>query len=140
MKGIIITSHGPMAAGVVNTSRLFFGIQPQLKACCYEFDSDPQSFTEELKNAINEVDDGSGVIVLCDLLFGVPCDCLSLIISEDMPDRDIVVITGFNLMMLLQIMSIRETNDPDIGEVIRIGHSNIADLKHVLLNNEKNQE
>ena len=132
MKGIVITSHGPMAQGILETSKLFFGEQAQMKACCLNAEDNPDEFVDVLKQAVAEVDTGDGVYVFCDMLFGSPCNCMARIIAEDLESDKIQVITGVNLAMILQILSIREANDPEIDELIQSGHDGIANLKEVL--------
>ncbi len=132
MKGIVITSHGPMAQGILETSKLFFGEQPQLKACCLFANDNPDEFVDVLKEAVAEVDTGDGVIVFCDMLFGSPCNCMARIIAEDMESDKVQVITGVNLAMILQILSVREANDVDVAELLKAGNDGIADLKAIL--------
>ena len=132
MKGIVITSHGPMAQGILETSKLFFGEQPQIKACCLYADDNPDDFVDTLKDAVKEVDTGDGVIVFCDMLFGSPCNCMARIIAEDMESDKVQVITGVNLAMILQILSVREANDVDVAELLKAGNDGIADLKAIL--------
>ena len=132
MKGIVITSHGPMAQGILETSKLFFGVQPQIKACCLSAEDNPDDFVNVLKDAVKEVDTGDGVIVFCDMLFGSPCNCMARIIAEDMESDKVQVITGVNLAMILQILSVREANDVDVAELLKAGNDGIADLKAIL--------
>ena len=132
MKGIVITSHGPMAQGILETSKLFFGEQPQIKACCLSADDNPDEFVDVLKEAIKEVDTGDGVIVFCDMLFGSPCNCMARILAENIEDESVKVITGVNLAMILQILSVRENADVDVGELLQSGHDGITDLKAIL--------
>ena len=132
MKGIVITSHGPMAQGILETSKLFFGEQAQMKACCLSAEDNPDEFVDVLKAAVAEVDTGDGVYVFSDMLFGSPCNCMARIIAEDMESDKIQVITGVNLAMILQILSVREANNPEAGELIQSGHDGIANLKEVL--------
>lgn len=132
MKGIVLTSHGPMAQGILETSKLFFGDQPQMTARCLNADDNPDEFMEVLKEAINEVDTGDGVIVFCDMLFGSPCNCMARIIAEDMESDKVQVITGVNLAMILQILAVREANDVNVEELLKSGNEGIADLKAVL--------
>ena len=132
MKGIVITSHGPMAQGILETSKLFFGEQPQIKACCLSAEDNPDDFVNVLKDALKEVDTGDGVIVFCDMLFGSPCNCMARIIAEDMESDKVQVITGVNLAMILQILSVREANDVDVAELLKAGNDGIADLKAIL--------
>lgn len=132
MKGIVITSHGPMAQGILETSKLFFGEQPQLKACCLMAEDNPDDFVDVLKDAIAEVDSGDGVYVFCDMLFGSPCNCMARVVGADMENENIQVITGVNLAMILQILSVREAGEVSVEELLQSGHDGIADLKAIL--------
>lgn len=132
MKGIIITSHGQMAQGILETSKLFFGEQKQLEAVCLKADDNPDNFVDKLKEAITRVDTGDGVIVFCDMLFGSPCNCMARIVGENLDDDKIQVITGVNLAMILQILASREAGDVSVQSLLDAGNQGIADLKAVL--------
>lgn len=132
MKGIVITSHGPMAQGILETSKLFFGEQPQMTARCLSAEDNPDEFLDTLKEAISEVDTGDGVIVFCDMLFGSPCNCMARIVAEDMESDKVQVITGVNLAMILQILAVREAGDVSVEDLLKSGNEGIADLKAVL--------
>lgn len=132
MKGIIITSHGPLAEGLLETTKLFFGEQKQLKACCLKEEDSPDAFIDVLKDAIREVDSGDGVIVLCDLLFGSPCNCMARILGEDPENKAVQVLTGVNLPMVLQALAVRENNDLGVKDLLESGTDGISDLKAVL--------
>ncbi len=132
MKGIVITSHGPMAQGILDTSKLFFGEQAQMVACCLNAEDNPDEFVDVLKKAVNDVDTGDGVIVFCDMLFGSPCNCMARIIGEDLDNDKIEVVTGVNLAMILQILAVRESSDVSIQDLLTSGNEGITDLKAVL--------
>jgi len=132
MKGIVITSHGPMAQGILDTSKLFFGEQAQMVACCLNAEDNPDEFVDVLRKAVNDVDTGDGVIVFCDMLFGSPCNCMARIIGEDLDNDKIEVVTGVNLAMILQILAVRESSDVSIQDLLTSGNEGIADLKAVL--------
>ncbi|MBQ2657028.1 MAG: PTS sugar transporter subunit IIA [Erysipelotrichaceae bacterium] len=132
MKGIVIASHGPMAQGILESSRLFFGEQAQMKACCMSAEDNPDEFVDVLKEAIEEVDSGDGTVVFCDMLFGSPCNCMARVLGKDMGNDKIQVVTGVNLAMILQILAIRESGDLSIEELLQSGHDGIADLKAIL--------
>lgn len=132
MKGIIVTSHGDMAQGLLETSKLFFGEQPQMKAFCLQATDNPDDFVEVLRKGIEEVDTGDGVIVFCDMLFGSPCNCLARIIGADLENDKIEVITGMNLAMILQILATREAGEVNVQELLDAGIQGITNLKEVL--------
>ena len=132
MKGIVITSHGPMAQGILETSKLFFGEQAQMKACCLLADDNPDEFMNVLNEAIKEVDTGDGVVVFCDMLFGSPCNCMARVIGADLDNDKIDVVTGVNLAMILQILAVREASEVAVQDLLNSGNEGIADLKSVL--------
>ena len=129
MKGIVIASHGNMADGILNTSKLFFGEQEQMKAFCLQANDNPDDFVEVLRQGIKDVDSGDGVIVFCDMLFGSPCNCMMRILSEDLDNPKLDVVCGVNLAMILQILAVRESSDCTVEELLDAGHQGIADLK-----------
>lgn len=135
MQGIVITSHGEMAKGILETSKLFFGDQKQITALCLNPNDNPDSFVETLKSGIKEVDSGDGVIVFCDMLFGSPCNCMSRIVAEDLDNDKIQVITGVNLAMILQVLSLRENSKVEVDALMQEGHNGIANLKAILKQN-----
>ena len=132
MKGIIIASHGNMADGILNTSKLFFGEQPQIKALCLQPNDNPEAFIDVLKEGIKEVDTGDGVIVFCDMLFGSPCNCMTRILAEDFDNPKLDVICGVNLSMILQILAVRENSECSIKELLDAGNKGIVDLRETL--------
>lgn len=132
MKGIIITSHGPMAQGILETSKLFFGEQAQMKAYCLSAEDNPDEFVDKLKEGLKEVDSGDGVYVFCDMLFGSPCNSMARIIGEDVNSDKIQLITGVNLAMILQMLATRESCDPSIDELINAGIDGIKYFNDIL--------
>ena len=132
MKGIIITSHGPMAQGILETSRLFFGEQEQMKAFCLFAEDNPDSFIEVLKEGIKEVDTGDGVFVFCDMLFGSPCNCMARIIGEDVQSDKIQLLTGVNLAMILQMLAVRESGEVSVEDLVNAGKDGVVYFNDIL--------
>ncbi len=112
MIGIVVASHGPMAAGVVETSQWFFGEQEQLEALCLQPGQDLDEFDTLLKEAAERVDTGDGTLVLCDLLFGTPCNRAALQLSDK-----IQVLAGVNLGILLELLGSREYYEGTLEEL-----------------------
>ncbi len=132
MQGIVLTSHGEMAKGLLQTTTLFFGEQAQITARCLMPDDNPDEFVEVLKQAINDVDTGDGVIVMCDMLFGSPCNCMARVVGEDLDDDKVQVLCGVNLAMVLQMLATREAQHVSPEELVEAAHQGVADLKATL--------
>ena len=67
MIGILLMSHGKMAEGMLDSCKLFFGEDiPQIRALCLEPSDNPEEFDDRIRAAIAEIDDGQGIIAMCD--------------------------------------------------------------------------
>ena len=128
MVGILLMSHGKMAEGMLDSSKLFFGDDiPQVKALCLMASDNPEDFDERIKEALAEIDDGQGVIAMCDLLGGTPCNRSAMVLN----DR-VQVITGMNFSILLELlgkrMTVNDISELNIGELIQVGKDGIISL------------
>ena len=133
MKGIIIASHGDMAQGILGTSKLFFGEQPQITALCLQAEDNPEAFDERIRQALEEVDTGDGAIIFCDMLFGSPCNsAMRVLMTMGLDNPSIEVVTGVNLAMILQILAVRESSEVSIDDLMNAGHDGIKNLKEVI--------
>jgi len=132
MIGILLMSHGKMAEGMLESSKLFFGDDiPNIKALTLAPEDNPELFDERIKEAVAEVDDGSGVIAMVDLLGGTPSNRSMFVLNDRMQ-----VITGMNFTMLLELMgrrfSAEDVSEIDIEELMQIGRTGIANLNKLM--------
>ena len=128
MVGILLMSHGRMAEGMLDSSKLFFGDDiPQIKALCLMASDNPEEFDEKIRAAVEEIDDGQGVIAMCDLLGGTSCNRSALVLNDRLQ-----VITGMNFSILLELlgkrMSVNDISEIDIPELIQVGKDGIISL------------
>jgi PTS system mannose-specific IIA component len=103
MFGLVVASHGHLAAELVATAEQIVGTLDRTAVCSVDPGASPEEIRKRMGEAIREVDDGAGVIVFADLIGGSPCtQSLSLC-----RDQKIEVLTGVNLPMLLKANSLR---------------------------------
>jgi PTS system mannose-specific IIA component len=108
MVGIVIASHGRLAAELVSTAQQIVGEMPHVESCSVEPGSAPEELKLQLREAVRRVDDGDGVIVFADLIGGSPCT-QSLSLCQQ---ARIEVLTGVNLPMLLKANQMRTESRP----------------------------
>ena len=81
MIGILLISHGNFSVGIKNSAEMFFSNSiDAFDAIVYNENISLEQFDELLKNKIQELDDGSGIVILGDLAGGTPINrsiCLS---------------------------------------------------------------
>lgn len=73
MVGVLVISHGRLAAELLAAAR---AIEPalveQARAITLEWNLDPEAAKREIRHVLQELDTGSGVIVLTDMFGGTP--------------------------------------------------------------------
>ena len=104
MIGLVLVTHGRLAAEFLAAMEHVVGPQGQVRAVCIDADDDIEQRRSEIVDAIRAVDDGSGVVVLTDMFGGTPSN---LAIST-MDRKGIEVIAGVNLPMLIRLEGARK--------------------------------
>ena len=142
MIGVLLLSHGLMAEGMLDSCKLFFGEDiPSLKALCFKDGDEASVFRQDIEKSINELDDGSGVVVLCDLFGGTPSNLCVQILTEA---KNIKVITGMNLGVLIEILgarlSIENIDGLNIEEILKVGQNNMVDLSVSMNSTQSGEE
>ena len=104
MIGLVLVTHGRLAAEFVGALEHIVGPQTALEAICIGPDDDMEVRRADIAAAVCRVDGGTGVILLTDMFGGTPSN---LAISL-MGDGNIEVIAGINLPMLIRLASVRK--------------------------------
>ncbi len=105
MIGILLVTHGHFAQGIMESARMLVGEQEQLEALCLTETDDVDQFKQTVADAIDRLDDGSGVLVLVDVLGGSPFNTAACQLRQ----KHIESVTGLNFPMLLAALEGRET-------------------------------
>ena len=114
MIGVVVVTHGQLAAELVNAAEAIVGDLPRFAAVSIGWHDDTDDAREEIRQAIARLQDDSGVLVLTDMFGGTPTN-LGLSFVE--PDR-VEVVTGVNLPMLIKLASLRPAH-PELLAVAR---------------------
>ena len=131
MRGIIIASHGKFAEGMYDAIKMFSGELENFSYISLLPDQDLKSFIEELKNKIDEVDSGDGVVVFCDLLYGTPSNIVSSLLKEEIYKEKLEIISGINLATVLEYTNTRNEIF-DRNKLLDVGKSSIASVNDII--------
>ncbi|MGN1277402.1 MAG: PTS sugar transporter subunit IIA [Floccifex sp.] len=100
---ILVVTHGPLAQGLKESSRMFFGDMVDDLSTLGLFPGDsPESLQEKIKNTINAIDQGDGVMVFVDIFAGSPFNMTALAIDELKEEHKIACFTGINMPLLME--------------------------------------
>lgn len=105
MIGLVLVTHGRLAAEFVTAMEHVVGPQSAVETICIGPDDDMELRRADIAKAIQSVESGRGVIVLTDLFGGTPSN---LAISLMAPGK-VEVIAGINLPMLIRLEGARRT-------------------------------
>ncbi len=105
MIGMVLVTHGRLAAEFVAALEHVVGTQTQIAAVCIGPDDDMEQRRQEILGRIGEVDSGDGAVLLTDMFGGTPSN---LAISV-MDRAKIEVVAGVNLPMLIKLASLRQS-------------------------------
>ena len=98
MIGVVVATHGKLAEEMIRTAEAVVGKLEQVVPVSVVGTS--PDMRGDLKTAIQQVDQGDGVLLLTDLLGGSPTNlCVSFL-----EERKVEVVTGVNLPMLLKLV------------------------------------
>jgi PTS system mannose-specific IIA component len=104
MIGLVLVTHGRLAAEFVTAMEHVVGPQDAIEAICIGPEDDMEGRRKDIAAAIQKVDQGQGVIILTDLFGGTPSNlAISLMKTEN-----IEVIAGVNLPMLIRLEGARK--------------------------------
>ncbi len=108
MIGLVLVTHGRLAAEFIAAMEHVVGKQEATAAICIDADDDMEARRGDIARAIQAVEGGQGVIVLTDMFGGTPSN---LAISLMGASGKVEVIAGVNLPMLIRLASVRKTAD-----------------------------
>lgn len=130
MIGMVVVTHGRLAEEFIAATEHVVGPQSALQAISIGPDDDMEQRRQDILDAVTQVDEGKGVILLTDMFGGTPSN---LAISI-MDSTNVEVIAGINLPMLIKLASVRETGTMEeaVSAAQESGRKYINIASHVL--------
>ncbi|MGB7481309.1 MAG: PTS fructose transporter subunit IIA [Burkholderiaceae bacterium] len=104
MVGILLLTHAPLGQAFLGAAAHVFRAPPErLEALDVRPDQEPAEVEQLAHAAIARLDDGTGVLVLTDIMGGTPSNCCSDIALAGRVE----VVAGLSLPMLLRALTYR---------------------------------
>jgi PTS system mannose-specific IIA component len=107
MIGLVIVTHGRLAAEFVSAMEHVVGRQRAVEAVCIGAEDDMERRRQDILEAVDRVDSGDGVILLTDMFGGTPSNLAISVMEQTRAE----VIAGLNLPMLIKLASVRGRED-----------------------------
>jgi PTS system mannose-specific IIA component len=107
MLGLLVLTHGRLAEELVVSARTILGETDGLEAVSIDWNDPMDQASDRIRQALERVDRGRGVLVLTDMFGGTPTN-LALSMLE--PGK-VEIVTGVNLPMLIKFLNLRADKD-----------------------------
>jgi mannose PTS system EIIA component len=101
---LILVTHGQLAEEFVSAMEHVVGKQDAIATICIGPNDDMEDRRQEIADAIEKVDTGSGAILLTDLFGGTPSNLAISLLEQGRTE----VIAGINLPMLIRLAGARK--------------------------------
>ncbi len=106
MIGVVVVTHGQLAAELVNAAETIVGDLPHMRAVSIGWHEDVQDARQEMAAAVESVAGAEGVLIVTDMFGGTPAN-LGITFLES---GKVEVVTGVNLPMLIKLASVAGTS------------------------------
>lgn len=110
--GVVVVTHVDYGRAMLDAAGTILGTVEGCVSIDVDITQGPEEMVKSIEAAADSVDSGSGVLILTDMFGGTPTNVsLSLLGS-----RQVEVITGVNLPMLLKVLSNRSAELSTLAE------------------------
>jgi len=117
MIGIIVSGHANFASGITSSLELIAGKQENYEVVNFSEGDSSEDLTRHLKNAITSLENCDKFIIFTDLMGGSPFK-LAVELKYELADtKEIEVISGTNLGMIIETTMMAKFND-DLDSLI----------------------
>jgi len=103
MIGIVLVTHGHLADEFLAALEHVVGRQEAIAAVCIGPSDDMEQRRQDILASVERVDRGAGVVLLTDMFGGTPSNLAISVMGR----KDVEVIAGINLPMLVKLASVR---------------------------------
>ncbi|MFH1830953.1 MAG: PTS sugar transporter subunit IIA [Pseudomonadota bacterium] len=138
MIGIVVVSHSNISNEMISATSRIVPEATHMSAVAVESNDPPESIRQHISEAVQNVDQGNGVLILTDMFGGTPSNiCMTFLQPEK-----IEVVSGFNMPMLIKLANLE--SDADFMETVhfiqKYGQRNIVIASEVLAGKERRYE
>lgn len=105
MVGLILVTHGNFSQEILNSAELILGKQEKVVTLGLNHGDSIEKLKDDVRKALNELEEGQGVLVLTDLFGGSPTN----VTAANMKEKRFECLTGLNLPMLIEALTSRST-------------------------------
>jgi PTS system mannose-specific IIA component len=126
MVGILIIAHGTLGEALIHCASHVLGKRPQhVRQVGITLHDDPDAMLRQAQELARQLDQGSGVLVLTDMLGATPSNIAARLMTPEKVD----VVSGVSLPMLLRALTYRNQSLATVvAKAMSGGHEGVVHL------------
>ena len=101
---ILVLTHGRLGEELLESARTIAGETPNVSALILDWSDSYETAREKVENALAELDNGDGVLILTDMYGGTPFNVARDLIQPGKTE----MVTGVNLPMVLRLSCLED--------------------------------
>ncbi len=100
--GLLVITHDQIGRALFDTATAMIGSSPlPARTLAVSLNSVPEQITEEARELVEELNHGSGVLILTDMFGSTPSNIAASLLNHP----QLMVVTGINLPMLVRVLN-----------------------------------
>ncbi|MGH9382277.1 MAG: PTS sugar transporter subunit IIA [Thermoanaerobaculia bacterium] len=103
MVATLIVAQGELADAILRSARTIVGETPATEALSVAWDAEPEDIVLQVRQGVERLDQGDGVLILTDMHGGSPDQAARRLVGE----RRVAVLAGVNLPMVVRLACCR---------------------------------
>lgn len=116
MMGVLIVTHGDLAASLLDSAQRIAGVPLPFKTLSLDWNQPFEEIRRAAEEALDAADEGLGVLMLTDLFGGTPTNVALSFLRER---ENVEVVTGVNLPMVVRLASLGTEPEKSLRDVAR---------------------
>lgn len=115
---IMLMSHGNFAKSAIESAELIIGKQENYDTLSVFTTNQVDNLKQEMINKINNLNTLNGLVILTDIIGGTPTNLAGNLMTKE----NIIICSGLNLPMLLEVLMNREKNIDELKIIIETAY------------------
>ncbi|MBM6953601.1 PTS sugar transporter subunit IIA [Enorma phocaeensis] len=112
---ILLTSHGTMAEGMVQSVKMLIGEQEHLEVVTFAEEMGAEELEELYAQKLSDTSDDNQWLVFCDLKGGTPFNVVS---KFSFKNENVAVIYGMNLPVVIEALVLSAPQELSLNELV----------------------
>jgi len=116
---VLVMTHGDFGKAAIESAQLIVGKQENYETISVFVVDQLDDLKQEMEDKVESLDTSKGLVILTDIVGGTPINLASTLLTRE----DLIIASGVNLPMLLEVLMNRGKEIAELKEVIQAAYT-----------------